>query len=180
MDRKLCCAIIGHSPLRFHFGWDEEDEDCIRLKLILLQQIQKLRRSGVTQFMTVCDSGVGLWCGEIVNALRECDDELELYCIPPYEEVSTKWAPYLRKRYFEMLEKCTHIYAVSAHKTPTSKRDAYRYIINKSDILLAVYDSASGDDNADKAVEYAEKKKLPTLLIHPDTFKISLISEKHR
>lgn len=181
MNRKICCALIGHSPMRFRFGWDEEDEDCIRLKLVLLQQLQKLIRSGVTQFMTACDPGVGLWCSEIINALRDGNDELQLFCVLPHEEQSTKWAPYLRGRYFEVLEKCTHINAVSLRNTSTPQMDAYKYIIDQSDIVLAVYDHASARaDDVDKAMDYVEMKKRPTVLVHPDTFEISIISKRHR
>ena len=173
MERKICCALIGHSPMRFRFGWDEENEDCIKLKLVMLQQIQKLILGGVTQFMTACDPGVGLWCAEIVNILRTDNQDLQLYCVLPHEEQSTKWAPYLRERYFEMLEKCTHMNAVSVRKTPTSQLDAYKYIIDQSDIILAVYDPASArGDDVDKAMEYARTMKRPAILVHPDTFEI--------
>jgi Uncharacterized protein conserved in bacteria len=176
MEKNYCCAIIGHNPMRFRFGWDEESSECIRLKLALLQQIQRLRGGGVTQFITACDPGVGLWCGELVNALRDGDDELQLYCILPHEEQATKWAPYLRDRYFEMLEKCTYVQAVAAHKTPDSQLNAYKSIIDRSDIILAVYDSTSArGDDVDKAMEYAQKKKRPAILIHPDTFKANSI-----
>ena len=37
------CAIIGCSPLCFPWGFDEEDEGCAALKLILINQISKLR-----------------------------------------------------------------------------------------------------------------------------------------
>ncbi len=173
MDKKICCALMGHSPMRFRFGWDEEDDDCIRLKLVLLQQIEKLQSGGVTQFMTACDPGVGLWCGEIVNGLRDGNEELQLFCAIPHEGQSTKWAPYLRERYFEMLEKCTYVHAVSVQKTPTSQLDAYKYIIDRSDVLLAVYDlgSARGDD-VDKAMAYARLLKRPAGLGHPDTFNV--------
>jgi len=181
MNKIICCALLGHSPMRFRFGWDEEDEDCIRLKLVLLRQIQKLIRSGVTQFMTACDPGVGLWCSEIVNALRDGNDDVQLYCALPHEEQATKWAPYLCERYFDMLERCTHLNAVSVHKTSVSQINAYKHIIDQSDIVLAVYDPASArGDDVDKAMNYAEKKKRPTVLVHPDTFEISLIPERHR
>ena len=179
MDKKTCCALIGHNPMRFRFGWDEEADACIRLKLVLLQTIQELRNNDVTQFMTACDPGVGLWCGEIVNILRVDDNELQLYCVLPHEEQSTKWAPYLRERYFEMLEKCTYVTTASIHKTRNPQMDAYTYIIDQSDIILAVYDPTSirGDD-VDKAMECAEIKKRPAIFIHPDTFDVRLISER--
>lgn len=181
MDRKICCALIGHSPMRFKFGWDEEDAACIMLKLVLLQIIQTFRLCDVTQFMTACDPGVGLWCAELINILRDGDDALQLFCVEPHEEQSTKWAPYLRRRYFEVLQKCTYAIAVSAHKTPASQFEAYRYIIDKSDIILAVYDpfSTRGDD-VDKAMNYTHARKRPVILVHPDTLDVRLISERRR
>lgn len=181
MDKKISCALIGHSPTRFKFGWDEEDNACIMLKLVLLQIIQELRNNGVTQFMTACDPGVGLWCAELINILCDGDDALQLFCIEPHEEQATKWAPFLRRRYFEMLEKCTYAVSISARKTPTSQFDAYRYIIGMSDIILAVYDpsSARGDD-ADKAMDYTQARKRPVILVHPDTLDVRIICESRR
>jgi uncharacterized phage-like protein YoqJ len=175
MDKKICCALLGNSPMRFRFGWDEEDSGCIRLKLVLLQQIQMLRRDGVTQFMTACDPGGGLWCSEIINCLRDGDDELQLYCVLPYEEQAIKWAPYLRERYFEMLEKCTYVSAVHTHKTPTSQFDAYKNIIQQSNVVLAVYDPVSNrGDDVDRAITYAVTEQKPIILVHPDTFNVTV------
>jgi uncharacterized phage-like protein YoqJ len=175
MNKKICCALLGHSPMRFRFGWDEEDIGCKRLKLVLLQQIQMLRKNGVTQFMTACDPGVGLWCSEIINCLRTGDDELQLYCVLPHEEQSTKWAPYLRERYFEMLEKCTYMSAIHTHKTPTAQIDAYKNIIRPSDVVLAVYDPASNrGDDVDRAITYAATEQKPIILVHPDTFSVTV------
>ena len=77
------------------------------MKTELAQQIMALRQSGVSQFLTACDCGVGL-----INGLRTTDRDLMLICYTPHEEQATKWAPYLRERYFTMLEKCTLISAV--------------------------------------------------------------------
>lgn len=33
------CAILGHDPMRFAWGFDEEADECRELKLELLQQI---------------------------------------------------------------------------------------------------------------------------------------------
>ena len=93
--------------MRFPWGFDEEDESCLKMKIELAQQIMTLRQSGVSQFLTTCDCGVGLYAGEIINGLRTTDRDLMLICYIPHEEQATKWAPYLRERYFDMLEKCT-------------------------------------------------------------------------
>lgn len=95
------CAVIGQAPMRFPWGFDEEDSGCRKMKIELAQQVMALRQRGVTQFLTACDCGVGLYAAEIVNGLREtADQDLMLFCYTPHEEQATKWAPYLRERYF--------------------------------------------------------------------------------
>lgn len=112
--------------MRFPWGFDEEDSGCRKMKIELAQQVMALRQRGVTQFLTACDCGVGLYAAEIVNGLRETTDpDLMLFCYIPHEEQATKWAPYLRERYFTMLEKCTHISVVCPVGTPDAQLQAY-------------------------------------------------------
>ena len=172
MDKIKSCAIFGHDPMRFAWGFDEEADACREMKMELAQQIMVLRQQGVTQFFVACDYGVGLYAAEIINALRNDDSELMLFCFTPYEEQATKWTPALRERYFDMLVKCTHMTAVSTHKQPGAQLEAYRTIIRQSDMVLAVYDPASArGDDADKAIAYAQELNRPTMMIHPDTLK---------
>ena len=77
---KHCCAVIGQPPMRFPWGFDEEDTQCRRMKLELAQCIMELRQCGVTEFQVACDPGVGLYAAEIINTLRENDQALRLIC----------------------------------------------------------------------------------------------------
>ena len=52
--------MIGQHPLRFPWGFDEEDDGCRRMKLEIAQRIMELRQRGVTEFRVVCDPGVVL------------------------------------------------------------------------------------------------------------------------
>ena len=172
MEKEYRCAIIGQHPMRFPWGFDEEDTQCRRMKLELAQCIMELRQCGVTEFQVACDPGVGLYAGEIVNITKQNDEAMRLVCVTPFEEQATKWTPQLRERYFDMLIKCTHMTAVSLHKQPDAQLEAYRAIIRQSDMVLAVYDPASArGDDADKAIAYAQALNRPTMMIHPDTLK---------
>ena len=158
MIKPIRCAIIGQHPMRFPWGFDEEDDRCRKLKIELAQQIMMLRQNGVSQFLTACDCGVGLYAAEIVNGLRATTDhDLMLICYTPHEEQATKWAPYLRERYFTMLEKCTHISAVCEVGAPDAQLHAYKKIIDLADVVLAVYDrdTQSADSAEDSALAYA-------------------------
>ena len=172
MDKIKSCAIFGHDPMRFTWGFDEEADACREMKMELAQQIMVLRQQGVTQFSVACDYGVGLYAAEIINALRDNAPELLLFCVTPYEEQAAKWTPALRERYFDMLIKCTLMTAVYRRKRPGAQLEAYRTIIRQSDMVLAVYDPASArGDDVDKAIAYAQALNRPTVMIHPDTLK---------
>ena len=85
MNKPIRCAVIGQNPMRFPWGFDEEDKFCSKMKTELAQQIMALRQRGVTQFLTACDCGVGLYAAEIVNGLRETtDQDLMLFCYIPH------------------------------------------------------------------------------------------------
>ena len=171
MDKPIRCAVIGQNPMRFPWGFDEEDDRCRKLKIELAQQIMMLRQNGVSQFLTACDCGVGLYAAELVNGLRATTDhDLMLICYTPHEEQATKWAPYLRERYFAMLEKCTLISAVCEVGAPDAQFQAYKKIIDLADVVLAVYDKDTSPTGGaeDSALAYAmDVARKPVLALAP-------------
>lgn len=170
MDAPVRCAVIGQNPMRFPWGFDEEDASCGKMKMELAQQIMVLRQSGVSQFLVACDYGVGLYAGEIVNGLRATTDhDLMLICYTPHEEQATKWAPYLRERYFDMLTACTYLSVVCEVGAPDAQLQAYKKVIDLADVVLGVYDvdisaAASAED---RALAYVKGQHKPLLLLHP-------------
>ena len=181
MTKPIRCAIIGQHPMRFPWGFDEEDDRCRNLKIELAQQIMVLRQGGVSQFLVACDCGVGLYAAEIVNGLRMTDRDLMLICYTPHEEQATKWAPYLRERYFDMLTACTYLSAVCEVGTPDAQLQAYRQIIDLADVVLCVYDTdipaASGAEDAALAYALAQK---PVLVLRPTELTTMRIGQPFR
>ena len=124
------CAIIGCSPMCFPWGFDEEDEGCAALKLILMNRITRLRSEGCARFHISMDCGVGLYAAEILHGLKEQDDALEMICYVPYEEQATKWTPELRDR----------VENVAYEKTVGCEFKAYLEAIKDAGTVIAVYD----------------------------------------
>ena len=181
MDKPIRCAIIGQPPMSFPWGFDEEDESCGKMKMELAQQIMVLCQEGVSQFLTACDCGVGLYAAEIINGLRTTDRDLMLLCYTPHEEQATKWAPYLRERYFTMLEQCTLISAVCEVGAPDAQLHAYKKIIDLADMVLAVYDKDMSPTGSaeDRVLAYAESLEKPLVLLHPTELTTKQISAAH-
>lgn len=172
MEKEYRCAIIGQHPMRFPWGFDEEDTQCRRMKLELAQCIMELRQCGVTEFQVACDPGVGLYAGEIVNITKQNDEAMRLVCVTPFEEQATKWTPQLRERYFNMLAGCTELDCIDFHEQPDAQLLAYQRIIKQSGVVLAVYAPDLADGSAeDRAVAYALVLGRPVMLIHPETLK---------
>lgn len=180
MNKPIRCAVIGQNPMRFPWGFDEEDKFCSKMKTELAQQIMVLRQRGVSQFLTACDCGVGLYAGEIINGLRTTDRDLMLICYIPHEEQATKWAPYLRERYFTMLEKCTHISVVCPVGTPDAQLQAYRKIIDLADVVLCVHDTdlSATDSGENRAFVFAVESHTPTLVLHPKELIAEWVGER--
>ena len=169
--------------MRFPWGFDEEDKFCSKMKMELAQQIMVLRQRGVSQFLTACDCGVGLYAGEIVNGLRTTDRDLILICYTPHEEQATKWAPYLRERYFDMLINCTCMSAVGKVGVSDAQFRAYKKIIDLADVVLGVYDlgSAALGDAEDRALVYAvDSAHRPVLVLDPIKLTTLQIDEHFR
>ena len=175
------CAVLGQSPMRYPWGFDEEDSGCRKLKIELAQQIMALRQGGVSQFLVACDCGVGLYAGEIINGLRAVDSDLMLICYTPHEEQATKWAPYLRERYFDMLTACTYLSAVCEAGAPGAQLQAYKKIIDLADVVLCVYDTSipATSSAEDRALAYAEGQHKSLVLLHPTELITKRISAAH-
>ena len=181
IDKPVRCTVMGQHPLRFPWGFDEEDDGCRRMKLEMAQRIMELRQRGVTEFQVACDPGVGLYAAEIINILREKDKSLRLVCVIPHEEQATKWAPYLRERYFDVLEKCTYISAVCEVGAPDAQLHAYKKIIDLADVVLCVYDTdiPATSSAEDRALAYAEGQHKSLVLLHPTELTTKQISAAH-
>ena len=167
------CAIIGCSPMCFPWGFDEEDESCAALKLILMNRITRLRSEGCTRFAVSMDCGVGLYAAEILHGLKASDEELETICYVPYEEQATKWTPELRDRYFNALSTCTEVVNVGFEKTVGCEFKAHLEAIKEADTLIAIYDPE--DPRCEReaaAVAVAEMLNKQILTLDPKAIRI--------
>lgn len=153
--RKNTCAILSCDPMGFPWGYDEEDEGCAALKLILLNRITLLRAEGVTNFAVVMDAGVGLYAAEIINSLRENDSVMRLTCIIPYEGQATKWTPELRDRTFNEQAKCSEVLFASYEKSSGCEILAMLNAVDMADTVIAVKSEA--DTLIPVALHYAER-----------------------
>jgi uncharacterized phage-like protein YoqJ len=171
MSMKMACAFTGHRPVRFSFGYDEEDEKCIRLKLTLAAQISRLIEIGVSTFYTGMALGTDQWCAEIVLDMKRQYPNVRLNAVLPCETQASKWSPEQRERYFNTLADCDDVITLNTRYTPDCMLERNRYMVDHAAYLLAVYDGGNKGGTA-YTVRYAREKKREIIVIRPDTLEL--------
>ena len=150
-------TVIGHLvKVPQHHAVDVHDPDQnirrqIQTGIAVFQFHEKLRRRAFPLLLLFCevpnqlqhpvmDCGVGLYAAEILQGLKETDNEIEAVCYIPYEEQATKWTPELRNRYFDALTSCTEVVDVSYEKTVGCEFKSHFEVMKNADTLIIVYD----------------------------------------
>ena len=166
--RNKSCAVIAEAPLCFPWGYDEEDQSCVGLKLLLLNRLSFLQAEGVMRFLIPMDDGFGLYAAELSASMTENNAELQIYTLIPFEEQAVKWPPDLRNRYFAVQEHCTEPIPVSVVRTPTCELDAMLEAVDQADYVLAVCSAEQPQDrNFAAALRYAQKSGREVQVIVP-------------
>lgn len=156
--RNATCAITGHRPMKFSFGYDEEDEKCKLLKLAMAVQINAVIESHISVFYTGMAQGVDQWGAEIVLAMKRQYPHARLIAVLPCETQANKWLPEQRERYFNTLAECDDVITLNTHYTPQCMLERNRYMVDHADYLLAVYDSG-GKGGTAYTVHYARERR---------------------
>ncbi len=168
--KTISCAFTGHRPMRFPFGYNEDDERCIRLKQALEHHILHLVLSGTTHFYTGMALGVDQWAASIVLDLKRTFPGIRLTAVLPCATQAAKWTRQQRERYFAILSGCDEVITLSPQHTPACMVERNRYLVDHADRLLAVY---GGNEKGGTAytVRYAQMKGREITAIHPDMVK---------
>ena len=163
---NLACSFTGHRPQRLGFGFDESDERCLALNSVLRKEIDKLVSVGVTSFYTGMALGVDQWAASVVLDIKEMNPNIKLTAVVPHEGQSNNWTTEQRERYRDMLSACDNMVMFFRGYTPSYMFERNRYLVDRADYLLAVYD---GKENGGTAytVGYAKEKHKRVIIIDP-------------
>lgn len=171
------CAVTGHRPNRFAFKYNEEHPLCREIKAAISEQFRWMyEEQGVRHIYVGGALGVDMWAGEAALQLKETPGygELRLHIALPFDGHDSKWSQWCRERLESLIRHSDECVTVGN----TGSRESYlarnRYLVNRADILLAVYDDEKNlRSGTMHTVHYAQMKNLPIVLIHPDTVQVS-------
>lgn len=160
----LSCAFTGHRPVHFSFKYNEKHKDCIALKQAIRREVMGLIEKNVTTFYCGMALGVDTWGAEVVLELKASRKELKLIAALPCQTQANHWSPEQRKRYLDLLPQCDDVIYVSNQYTPACMLRRNRYMVDRAQHLIAVYDGL-GKGGTAYTVKYAQRSKRNVIII---------------
>ncbi len=163
MGRTVCAT--GHRPDKFDWKYNEESEECKKLKLRLRKELGKLVDHGYDYFISGMAIGWDTWFAEAVLELKKTHN-LTLELAIPFEGQERKWNKESQERYHAIKAQADIVTILSQGPYQPYlmiKRD--EYMVDKSDMLIACYDGSEGGTR--HTFSYALDKHLKIIHIDP-------------
>lgn len=161
---KTCC-FTGHRPSAFSFE-SEKDEECLRIKTRLSEEIKRLVSLGVDTFITGMATGVDTWAGEICAGLK--NEGIRLIAAIPCKDQTKGWGAADKLRYDSLLSYCDDAVTLSGNYTPWCMQARDRFMVELSHYVIAVYNGADRGGTF-YTVSYARKMERNVTLITSGT-----------
>lgn len=151
---NLVCCFTGHRPQHFPFGYRESDPRCVALKARLRLVVETLITEGeVTHFMTGMALGVDTYAAEILVDLKKTYPHVTWEAAIPCADQANKWSAAARARYQGLLAQADRVTMVSPSYTADCMHKRNRYMVDASDVVIAVWDGSPSGTG--KTVAYA-------------------------
>ena len=154
-DSRTCC-FTGHRPNKLL-----RSSDAVRLELE--REILLALQDGYTRFITGMAMGVDIWAAEYLLRLRELGTSLSLICALPCPDFEARWNADWQRRYRLVLEGADRCVTVCPTYSPSCFQLRNRWMVDRSDRLIAVYSGEAGGTR--NTIAYAMAKEVPIRFI---------------
>ena len=163
MDREHTCCFTGHRPEKLPGGYDERDPRCLSLKARLDRAVEEAWEKGMRHFICGMAQGADFYFCEAALALRARRPGVTVEAALPCEEQAARWPEADRERYFRLVEQCDYETMVQRHYDRGCMLRRNRYMVDRSAMLIAVYDGTLGGTMY--TLQYAMKRKLEIVIL---------------
>ena len=135
---KTCCCT-GHRPKGFPFQYGVDKRKHAAYLKTLEEKIKlAITEYGITNFISGMALGADLDFAETVLKLRN-KYTITLECAIPCPNQTLKWNVKDKLRYDSILKRADEINLISERYNPKSMLNRNRYMIDKSELIIAVF-----------------------------------------
>ncbi|NLI93021.1 MAG: DUF1273 domain-containing protein [Peptococcaceae bacterium] len=165
------CGFSGYRPSKLPFKNDEKSLACVHLKVLIYIETEAAIKNGYTHFISGFALGSDTYFAEAVIALRKRYPEITLEAALACETQADHWQEEDRDRYFGLLAKYDLETYVSRNYHKHCYLERNRYLVDRSQRLIAVFDGKFGGTMA--TVNRARAKNLELVIIDPGTLQVT-------
>ena len=155
--RKICCCT-GHRPKGF--SWDYEDKTLREHKEYLgylAYLVEDFIKDGYDWSISGGAIGADMDFAETVIALRERYPHIRLEIAAPCKQQDRKWREADKARYQAICAQADEINVLSPYYTAWCMDRRNRYMVDKADLVLAIWNGRKTGDTY-QTQQYAQKK----------------------
>ena len=164
LNKETTCCFTGHRPQSLPWGFNEQDERCLKMKQQLKVEIVKAIESGFTTFISGMALGFDMICAETVLELKKLYPQIKLIGAIPCKTQDKLWRERDKRRYRELLKKLNGIRCIyDDYIGSECMLERNRFMINNSSLVIALYNGRNG--GTQKTLEYAKKQNIKIVIL---------------
>ena len=155
---KICCCT-GHRPHGFRWNYYHQTGKPYQTYInVLSDVIEQYIISGFNYFISVGAIGVDIDFAECVLALRKKYPHIRLEISVPCVNQERKWKEQDKIRYRSILQLADQVEILSPSYTPWCMERRNQYMVNKAELVLAVWNTSTRGGTYN-TIQYARKKQ---------------------
>lgn len=172
----MICCVTGHRPKGFPFPHDRDCVEYMDYRCKLDREVELLAREGYRDFITGMADGADLDFAETVIELREAEGYITLEAALPYPIRPTKKVTEYIDHRDTILLQCDRKTVVSTHYYRGCMQARNRYMVDKADIVLAIWNGTQNGGTWD-TIQYALSKGKEVRYLKLGTFWTDILTK---
>lgn len=161
---KITCCFTGHRPQSLPWGFNEQDERCLKMKEQLKMEIINAIENGYTTFISGMALGFDMICAEMVLELKKTFPHIKLIGAIPCKTQDKLWKEKDKQRYRSLLAQLDGIRCIYddyiGHECMLERN---HFMINNSSLVIALFNGRNGGTK--KTLDYAKIHGLKIIIL---------------
>lgn len=163
---KITCCFTGHRPQSLPWGFNEQDERCLKMKEQLKMEIIKAIGNGYTTFISGMALGFDMICAEMVLELKKTFPHIKLIGAIPCKTQDKLWKEKDKQRYRSLLAQLDGIRCIyDDYIGPECMLERNHFMINNSSLVIALFNGRNGGTK--KTIDYAKMCGIKIVILIP-------------